>query len=179
MFSHAFHHRIGAGVADCKTLTCHTAYIGSTAGCTVECHISCNDIFFCLIIPLFRRIQHDFSSGEAFSHVVITVAAQRQGKPLWYKGPKALSSRTRTGNCNGILRQSLSVLSGDLCAQNGAKRPVCVSHLNLHAGFLTLFHCSSQLPEQHLFILCLLQPEVIYLRRIKSDFTIFSRIGII
>ena len=71
------------------------------------------------------------------------------------------------------------MLPCDFRTQHGSECPVCVGHLNLHTGFPAFFHCFSQLLQQYLFILCLFQSEIIYLGRVKRNFSVFSGIWII
>ena len=106
VLTHAFHNRCCAGISHTEAFACHAGDIGFSSGGPVESDIAYNDIFFRHKVCFRRRINRQFSAGEAFAEIIVAVAAQRQGDPFGQKCAEALSARSLTEYGNGILRQS-------------------------------------------------------------------------
>src|SRR5699024_1775417 len=100
--------RDSAGIADAEPFSCHSADICLTAGCSVERHISDDDIFFRTVAAVLRRIYHKFSSGKTLAEVIVGISFQAERQSLGNKRAETLAAASFTFDdvgvrCKGIL----------------------------------------------------------------------------
>ena len=63
MVAYTFHNCCRTGIADCKTLACHTIDVCFTTCGSVKCNVSNNDIIFVFVFHSCRRIYDQFTAG--------------------------------------------------------------------------------------------------------------------
>ena len=170
MITDTFYYCDGSGVSYGKTFTCHTVDKCFSAGCTVKCHITDDNIFILTVFDALRRIYHQFSTGKSFSEVIVAVAFQLQCQTVRDKSSKALSTGSVTFYNVSIIFQSVFVSSCDLRTENRTKGTVDVGNIDFNASFLFLLQCGFHLFHQHFLIRCFLQFKIVYFFRIKDDF---------
>ena len=166
------------GVTDCKTFTCNTVDKCSSACGTIECYVSDNDVLFCFVSGFFRNFDDQFTTGKAFSKVVIAVTGQFQCQSFRDKCTEALSACTCTVYSYGIFRKALFMVSRDLRSKDGTECTVCVGNIYINGNFLTFLDCRCTFLNQNFFIQSFLKVEIVYRFRIKRNFT-FSCIWIV
>ena len=63
MITYTFDNCDGTGVTYAETFACHTVDECFTGGCTVQCHITDDDIFLSLEPAALRGIYHQLTAG--------------------------------------------------------------------------------------------------------------------
>ena len=63
VITHTFDYRNGTGVTYAETFACHTVDECFTGGCTVQCHITDDNIFFSLELAALWGIYHQLTAG--------------------------------------------------------------------------------------------------------------------
>ena len=63
MITYTFDNCDGTGVTYAETFACHTVDECFTGGCTVQCHITDDDIFLSLELAALRGIYHQLTAG--------------------------------------------------------------------------------------------------------------------
>ena len=160
------------GVTYCKTLTGNTVDKCSSAGRTIECHVSDDDVLFSLVSGLLRNLNDQLSTGKTFSEVVVAVTGQFQCQSFRDKGTEALSACTCTVYSYRILRKSILMISCDLRSEDGTKCTVCIGNVYINRNFLTLLDRRCTFPDQNFFIQSFLKIEIVYSLRIKGYFAL-------
>ena len=168
MFSYSFYYRIGAGVPYGKTFSCNTAYKYFSAGGSVKSYVTGDHIILGRVFPVLRRIQDQLSAGKSFAVIIVGISFQFQSQTFRDKGAEALSAGPLTVYSQGVFRQSVFMLSGDLCTQNGAESPVCVADFHRYRSFFSFFQGRSKFLQKYFLVQGLLQLEVVYIRRVKG-----------
>ena len=120
MLSHAFHHRISAGISHSEPFPCDPADKGFAAGGAVEGHISGDHVVTGGILPVPGRIQDQLAAGQSFAEIIVGISFQLKGQPPGDKGSEALSPGALPIDGKGVFRQAVGILSGDLRTQDGA-----------------------------------------------------------
>src|SRR5699024_8656064 len=115
--------------------------------------------------PVFRRIQDQLSAGKSFAVIIVGISFQFQGQTFRDKGAEALSAGSLAVYSQGVFRQSVFMLSGDLCTQNGTESTVCVADLQRYRSFFSFSQRRSKFLQKYLLVQGLLQLDVVYIRR--------------
>ena len=63
MISYTLDNCDGTGVTHAETLACHTVDKCLTGGCTVQCHVTDDDVFLRLELATLGRIYHQLTTG--------------------------------------------------------------------------------------------------------------------
>ena len=84
------------GITNAETLAGKSVYVRFAACCAVKGNVSDDDVFFCLVRGVFRRINNDFSAAQTFSKIVVCIAFKSQRHSLWNKRAEALSAAAST-----------------------------------------------------------------------------------
>ena len=129
------------GVSDCKTLSCHTVDKCFSAGCTVKCYVTDDNVFILTIFDAFRRIYDQFSTGKSFSEVIIAVTFQLQCQAVRNEGSETLSTGSVTFYHVCIIFQCIFVSSCNFRTKNGTKGTVGIRNIDFYASFLFLLKC--------------------------------------
>ena len=140
MFSHTLYNCVGSGVTDCKTFPCHTIDKYFTAGGSIQGYVTGDDILFCFVSSVLRREDNQFSTGKSFSIIIVGITAQAQCQSFRDKCPKALSAGTGTVDGNSVFRQSVFVLTGDLCTEDRTEGTVGVADFQIQRSFRSLLY---------------------------------------
>ena len=117
MIADTFYNSACAGVTDTEPLSCHTVDERLTTGCTIERHISDNDIFICCKVCILRRINNNFTTGKPLAKIIVAVTAKCKRQSLRNKGTKALAACALTMNDKGIVFQGIIIFPGNFCTE--------------------------------------------------------------
>ena len=129
--------------------------------CVTNEYVSDDDVVFCLISSLGRRCHSDLTAGKAFTHIVVAVSSETDAQALRNESAEALAAGSRTVQSDRILRQAVLVAAGDLGTEDGTESTVRIGNFHFQRSFLAFFYGSFQLLPEDLFVLGLLQFEVI------------------
>ena len=77
MIANTLDDRGRAGISDCEALAGDSAEERFPAGRAVKHNVADQDIFFGMESRCFRRIDDQFSAGQAFADVIIGIAFER------------------------------------------------------------------------------------------------------
>ena len=179
MIADTFHNCTGTGVTDTEPFSRHTVDECLTTGCTIERHISDNDVFICCKSCILRRINNNLSSGKSLAKVIVAVSAKRKRQSFRDKGAEALSSCALAFYHIAVFRKAVLILSGDFRTKQSTKGTVDVADLNLDGFLSALLQCRSKLFEKNLFIQSLIQFKGIDLLLIKNSLLMIRCIRII
>ena len=145
MITHTFDYRNGSGVTYTETFACHTVDECFTGGCTVQCHVTDDNVILCLEPAALGRIYHQLTTGQALAKVIVAVTYQLQGKTLGDKGSEGLSACTLTQYMVGILFHVISQFSGDLTSEDRTEGTVGVADIHFDAALLSRIDGFAQL----------------------------------
>ena len=130
MLTNPFYHSCCTGVSDAETFSCHTRNISLTGGCSIESHITDDDIALCIIACFLGSFQDQLTTGQTLAEIVVAVSCQVKRKTCGDERAEALSSCSLTLNGNGILSQTVMMGSGDLCTDQRTEGSVDIGNFN-------------------------------------------------
>ena len=143
--AHTLHHRCGAGVPDTEPLTGRAIDEGLAGSSSVECHVADDDIFVLPERGSLGRINHQLSSRQALSEVIIGITRQFQCEPFRDERAETLSAGTPAQDMIGVLLQRVTESSRDLRTEDSAEGAVRVGHVHFQAPFLSALKCLGKL----------------------------------
>ena len=103
-------------------------------------YVTGDDILFCFVSSVLRREDNQFSTGKSFSIIIVGITAQAQCQSFRDKCPEALSAGTGTVDGNSVFRQSVFVLTGDLCTEDRTEGTVGVADFQIQRSFRSLLY---------------------------------------
>ena len=113
MIADTFYNSACTGVTDTEPLSCHTVNERLTTGCTIERHISDDDVFICCKVCILRRINNNFTTGKPLAKIIVAVTAKCKRQSLRDKGTKALTACALTFYYIAVFSKAVLILSGD------------------------------------------------------------------
>ena len=177
MVTDALHNSGSAGVAHAETLASYAVDERFTSGCTVQGNVANDNVLDAVIGDILGRVNDQLAAGKALAHIVVGIANQFQGQASGDKGTKALAAVPVADHMEGIFRQGVAKLAGDLAAKNRAERAVGVANFQFNGHRLGLCHVKAllELLHQHAHIRRFFQAEVVNILGVEVYAAVFHQ----
>src|SRR5688500_2709066 len=91
MVSHTLHNRLDSGISNTETFSSLTTDIGRARGCAIKSYVTDDDIILWFKSCLLIWIHDQFSSGQTFTKIIISLSFQFKSYTRCNKCPETLS----------------------------------------------------------------------------------------